>query len=167
MSHHLTYLTVLLVLRSYGLFAQTVPVSKEQFATHPFGIKLTLLNFENQYKKVLKRQKYFIQNMANSSQTDTIYSFYKGKTKILFYKPMRLEAKIVGGTIRQPKVELTNGIRVGLTRKEFFGKFTDWLYDESDNLTLESPASGCNFTFVFSRDQLKEIKIAGKGTVRK
>ena len=143
--------------------AKAIAMSKEQFAANPFGFELTLRNFENHYyKKVLKRQRYFIQNMVNSSQTDTIYRYYKGKTKILFYKPMRLEAKIMGGVIRKPEVELKNEIRVGLSRNEFFWKFTDWLYDESDSLTLESPATGCSFTFVFSRDKLKEIQIAGK-----
>ena len=77
---------------------------------------------------------------------------------------MRLEAKIMGGVILKPEVELKNGIRVGLSRKEFFSKFTDWPYDESDSLTLESPATGCTFTFVFSRDKLKEIQISGKQT---
>jgi len=145
--------------------AETVAISKAQFAAHPFGFELTLRNFENHYyKKVLKKQRYFIQNMANSSQIDTIYRYYKGKTKILFYKPMRLEAKIMGGVILKPEVELKNGIRVGLSRKVFFSKFTDWPYDESDSLTLESPATGCTFTFVFSRDKLKEIQIAGKQT---
>ena len=165
-SYGLTRLTVLIILLFFGfpVHAQTVPVSKKQFAAQPFGMELTLLNFENHYKKTLKRQRYFIQNMANSAQTDTIYQFYKGKTKILFYKPMKLEARIMGGTIRKPEVELINGIRVGLTRKEFFEKFADWPYDESDSLTLESPATGCNFTFVFSRGQIKEIKIAGKQT---
>ena len=142
--------------------AKTVAISKEQFAANPFGVELTLRNFENHYKKVLKRQRYFVQSVANSSQTDTIYRYYKGKTKILFYKPMNLEAKIMGGVIQKPEVELKNGIRVGLSRKEFFWKFTDWVYNESNNLTLESPASGCTFTFIFSRNKLKEIQISNK-----
>ena len=151
------------VSKSESSRTETVAISKAQFAVQPFGFELTLRNFENHYyKKVLKRQRYFIQSMANSSQTDTIYRYYKGKTKILFYKPMRLEAKIMGGVILKPEVELKNGIRVGLSRKDFFSKFTDWPYDESDSLTLESPATGCTFTFVFTRDKLKEIQIAGK-----
>ena len=145
--------------------AKTIAVSREQFVTSPFGFELNLRNFENHYKKVLKRQRYFIQNMANSSQTDTIYRFYKGRnTKVLFYKPANLEAKIMGGTIRKPEVELRNGIRTGLSRKEFFWKFTDWTYDESNRLTLESPAAGCSFIFIFSRDKLKEIQISSKLT---
>ena len=143
--------------------AKTIAISKEQFIASPFGFELNLKNFENHYKKKLKRQRFFIQNMANSSQTDTIYRFYKGrKTKILFYKPAGLEAKIMGGTIRKPEVELRNGIRVGLSRKEFFWKFSDWLYDESDKLTIESPAAGCSFVFIFSRDKLKDIQISNK-----
>jgi hypothetical protein len=144
--------------------AKTIAISKEQFAASPFGFELTLANFESHYyrKKVLKRQRYFIENIVNSAQTDTIYRYYKGKTKILFYKPMRLEAKIMGGTIRKPEVELRNGISVGLSRKEFFWRFTDWTYDESDSLAIESPATGCTFTFIFRRDRISEIQIAGK-----
>ena len=108
--------------------AKTIAISKEQFSDNPFGFELTLRNFENHYAKVLKKQRYFIENMANSSQTDTIYRFYKGKTKIFFYKPMKLDAKFMAGNVFHPEFELQNGIRVGLGRKEFFWKFTDWLY---------------------------------------
>jgi hypothetical protein len=143
--------------------AKTIAISKEQFAASPFGFDLTLPNFENRYyRKALKRQRYFIENVINSAQTDTIYHYYRRKTKILFYKPMHLEARIIGGTIRKPEVELRNGIRTGLSRKEFFWKFTDWVYDESDSLTIESPATGCTFTFIFKRDNIREIQIASK-----
>lgn len=142
--------------------AKAIAISKEQFAANPFPFELTLRNFEIHYRKALKRQRYFIESTANSSQTDTIYCFHRGKTKIFFYKPMKLEAKLIAGNIYKPEVELQNEIRVGISRKEFFWKFTDWLYDESDSLTLESPATECVFTFVFSRDKLKEIRITSK-----
>lgn len=142
--------------------AKTIAISREQFAASPFGFDLTLNNFENHYKKELKRQRYFFRNVVNSAQPDTIYRYYRGKTKILFYKPVRLEARIVGGTIRKPEVELRNGIRVGLSRKEFFWRFTDWAYDESDSLTIESPVIGCTVTFIFKRDKINEIQVAGK-----
>ena len=148
-------------LKSETVFADTVAISKAEFAASPFGFRLTLDNFENIYAKTLKRQRYFMRNETNSSQIDTIYRFRKGKTKIFFYKPGRgrYDGMIMGGVIRMPQVELNNGIRTGISRKEFFGKFSDWFYDESDSLTLESPATACTFTFVFSRNKLKEIKI--------
>ncbi len=142
--------------------AKTIAISKEQFANNPFGFEPTLHNFENRYGKILKRQRYFLQSTTNPAYTDTIYRFYKGKTEVFFYKPMQLGAKIVGANIYKPEIELRNEIRVGISRKEFFWKFTDWLYDESDKLTIESPATDCVFTFIFSHDKLKAIKVTGK-----
>ncbi len=140
--------------------AKTFAMSKEQFAARPFGFELTLRNFEAHYGKELKKQRYFLTSPSNASYTDTIYHFSKGKTKIFFYKPMRLEAKMVGGNIYKPEIKLYNDISVGISRKEFFWKFTDWLYDSSDSLVLESLVTGCTFTFVFSRDKLKSIRIS-------
>jgi hypothetical protein len=144
--------------------AKTIAISKEQFAASPFGFELSIRNFDTHYcrTKKLKRQRYFIKNAYNSAQLDTIYNYYKGKTKIIFYKPMHLEARIMGGVILKPEIELRNEIRVGLSRKEFFWKFTDWRYDESDSLSIESPANGCAFTFVFQRDRIHEIQITSK-----
>jgi hypothetical protein len=136
----------------------TTTISREEFAANPFGFRVTIKNFETNYRKVLKRQRYFIENSSNASQIDTIYSYYKFRTKVFFYKHGHFEGRLMGGKIRKPQVELNNGIRVGLTRKEFFGKFSDWSYDESKRLTLDAPAIGCKFTFVFSRNILKEIK---------
>ena len=139
-----------------------LPISREEFAAKPFGFDLTLRNFEDNYKNVLKKQRYFI-TIPNTGRVDTIYNFHKGKkTKILFHKYGRFEGRIIGGKIRRPQIELNNGIRTGLSRKEFFGKFTDWEYDESNSLILESPSIRCTFTFVFSRNKLKEIKFVVK-----
>ena len=138
-----------------------MPISKDEFAAKPFGFELTLRNFEENYKHILKRQRYFMP--VSSGNVDTLYSYYKGKkTTILFHQYGRFDGRLVGGKIRKPQIELNNGIRTGLTRREFFDKFTDWYYDESDNLTLESPATRYTFTFVFKRNKLKEIKFAVK-----
>lgn len=142
--------------------AKAIAISKEQFAANPFGFELTLGNFEAEYGKMLKRQRYTLGSPVNTNNTDTIYRFYKGKTEIFFYKPMKLEAKLMAGNIYKPEIELRNEIKVGMTRKEFFWRFSDWLYDDSDALTLDSPATGCKFTFVFSREKLKAIQIASK-----
>lgn len=144
--------------------AKTVVISKEQFAANPFGFDLTLENFEQQYGKILKRQRYFLASPVNESYTDTIYKFHKGKTEVLFYKPMKLTAKLMAGNITHPEVKLKNDIHTGLTRKEFFWKFSDWTYDSSETVTLNSPATGCSFIFVFSRDKLKTIRISNKLT---
>ena len=135
-------------------------VNLEEFAAKPFGFVLTLKNFEENYKKTLKRQRYFVENLANPAQTDTIYTFYKGKkTKIIFYQQRHFDGRLMGGRIRNQKVELNNGIRTGLTRREFFEKFADWEYTEDDTLIIESPATGSAFSFSFSRNKLKEINI--------
>jgi hypothetical protein len=140
--------------------AKTIVMDREQFAENPFGFELTPENVEKRYGKLLKKQRYFLQSPANEENTDIIYRFYKGKTKILFYKPEKLSAKLISGSIYHPDVKLKNEIHVGLSRKEFFWKFSDWLYDEAESLVLDSPATGNSFTFVFSRDRLKSIRIS-------
>ncbi len=139
--------------------AKTIAISKEQFAANPFGFEPSPKSVETHYGKILKKQRYFMTNPVNAAQTDTIYRFYKGKTEIFFYKPMKLEAKLVGGNIYMPEIKLQNDICVGIDRKEFFWKFTDWVYDSADSLKIQSTATGNTFTFVFSRDKLKSIRI--------
>ena len=143
-------------------FDVPVTISREEFAAKPFGFDLTIRNFEENYKNVLKRQRYFM-TMPNTGRVDTIYRFYKGKkTGVFFHKYGRFDGRIMGGKIRKPQIELNNGIRTGMSREEFFRKFSDWEYNASNNLTIESPATRCTFTFVFSRNKLKEIKFAVK-----
>lgn len=141
--------------------AKTIAISKEQFAANPFGFELTTGNFDNHYKNIFKLQKYTLTNPTNNN-IDTIYRFHKGKTEMIFYKPMKLNARLVGGNIYRSTVKLKNEISVGISRKEFFWKFSDWLYDSSESLVLESPETGSVFTFVFARDKLKTIRIASK-----
>ena len=139
-----------------------MPISKSEFAAKPFGFELTLRNFEDNYKGILKMQRYF-RTMTNTGNVDTLYSFYKGRnTRILFYKYGRFEGRLVGGKIRKQKVELNNGIRTGLSRREFFAKFNDWNYDDSSILYIDSPTTRCTFSFVFVRNRLKEIKFEVK-----
>ena len=140
--------------------AQNEPLGREVFAADPFGFELTVRNFEKRYGNRLKKQRYFLESMVAGGQTDTIYRFRKGRTNILFYKPMKLEAKLMAANICKPEIALRNGIRVGITRKDFFDRFSDWPYDASDSLLLESPSTGCTFTFVFSGNKLKAIRIA-------
>ena len=147
------------VSKSELMRAKTIAISREQFAASPFGFEATPQNIGKHYDKILKRQRYFITSPVNAAQTDTIYRFYKGKTEIFFYKPMKLEPKLMGGNIYKPEIRLRNDICVGLSRKEFFWKFTDWTYDSADSLKIKSTDTDNTFVFVFSRDKLKSIRI--------
>ena len=142
--------------------AKAISISKEQFAANPFGVELTIKAFDKRYKKILKQQRYTLRSPINDNYTDTIVRFYKGKTEVIFYKPMKLDAKLMGGNIYKPDVKLRNGISVGMSRKEFFWQFSDWVYDSSESLVLESVPTGCTFTFIFSKDKLKTIKISNR-----
>ncbi|MDR1673648.1 MAG: hypothetical protein LBS09_09365 [Bacteroidales bacterium] len=133
--------------------AKTVAYGKEQFAANPFGFELTVENLMRHYGKSLKMDHYLMQ------QPDEIYRFFKGKTEIMFLQPYREEMKVVSGDIYSSAVKLYNGICTGMSRKEFFWKFSDWTYDSADTLTIHSPATGCMFKFVFVKDKLKSIHI--------
>jgi hypothetical protein len=134
--------------------AKTIAYSKEQFAALPFGFELTVENIERHYGKALKVEHYLI-----NDQPEEIYRFFRGKTEIFFLKPHQSDVQVVSGNIYLSTVKLNNGICVGISRKEFFWKFSDWLYDSAETLTLHSPAIGCSFKFVFAKNKLKSIHI--------
>ena len=137
-------------------------ISTGEFIRSPFGFALTIENFEKRYGNTLKRQRYFTRNENNSAQTDTILKYYKGKTKVFFFKlgHAKYDGALIGAVIRTPAIELNNGIKTGMTKQEFFGKFSDWQYEESDTLILDLPYTSYTYNFVFKRNKLKLIKIS-------
>ncbi|MDR2037814.1 MAG: hypothetical protein LBQ60_07820 [Bacteroidales bacterium] len=137
--------------------AKTIAQSKEQFAANPFGFEITVDNFQHHYGNILKQEYYLITNQENELAVK-IYWFHKGKTEIRITQTDRL----MSADIYDTKIKLKNDIHVGLSRKEFFWKFTDWMYDSADSLTLFSADAGCTFTFVFSKDKLKSIHIENR-----
>ncbi|MDR3093927.1 MAG: hypothetical protein LBU62_04715 [Bacteroidales bacterium] len=139
------------------LRAKTIACTKQQFADQPFGFELTVENLEQHYKPALKSE-HFLMN----GQPDEAYRFFKGQTELLFRKAYNSPLEVMSGTIHSSKVKLMNGICAGISRKEFFWKFSDWQYDSADVLTLHSPSTGCSFHFLFARDKLKSIKIVNR-----
>ncbi|MDR1865752.1 MAG: hypothetical protein LBR08_09320 [Bacteroidales bacterium] len=134
--------------------AKTIANSREQFAALPFGFVPTVENLERHYGKTLRMQRYVINNRQGIA-----YRYSKGNTELVFLQSGKGEIEALSGSIYTSRIKLKNDIAVGLSRKEFFWKFSDWLYDSSDVLFIHSPATGCSFKFVFSNDKLKSIHV--------
>jgi hypothetical protein len=139
------------------LRAKTIACTQQQFAIQPFGFDLTVENLERQYKPTLRMEHYLI-----DGQPEEAYRFFKGQTELLFHKAYSSPVEVMSGEIHSSKIKLMNGICVGMSRKEFFWKFSDWQYDSADALVLHSPSTGCSFHFVFAKDKLKTIKIVNR-----
>jgi hypothetical protein len=137
--------------------AKTIACTQQQFAAQPFGFELTVENVTQQYKSALKLEHYLI-----DGQPEEAYRFFKGQTELLFHKVYNAPLEVISGEIHTSKIKLMNGICVGMSRKEFFWKFSDWQYDNADALMLHSPTTGCSFHFVFVKDKLKTIKIVNR-----
>jgi hypothetical protein len=142
------------VSKSELIRAKTVAYTREQFAARPFGFDLTVENLERYYGKTLRKEHYLIEG-----QPEEAYRFSKGRTGLLFRQSYRQPLELISAEIYSSKISLMNGICVGMSRKEFFWKFSDWLYDSADLLNLSSPETGYFYHFAFSKDKLKYIKI--------
>jgi hypothetical protein len=137
--------------------AKSIACTKEQFAAQPFGFELTVENIEKYYKPLLRREHYLV-----NEQPEEVFRFFKGQTELLFVKPYNSPLEAMSGNIHTSKIKLMNDICVGMSRKEFFWKFSDWQYDEADMLVIQSSATGCSFHFVFSKDKLRSVKIVNR-----
>jgi hypothetical protein len=134
--------------------AKTVACTRAQFVAQPFGFDLTVENLERYYGKMLQKEHFLM-----DGQPEEAYRFSKGRTSFLFRQSYRKPLELMSAEIHTPKISLMNGIRIGMSRKEFFWKFSDWLYDSADMLNLSSPETGYFYHFAFSNDKLKYIKI--------
>ncbi|MDR1666543.1 MAG: hypothetical protein LBS03_02465 [Bacteroidales bacterium] len=139
--------------------AKTVACTREQFAAQPFGFDLTIENFERYCGKTLRKEHYLM-----DGQPAEAYRFFKGRTDFLFRQAYQMPLELISAEIHTSKVSMANGICVGMTRKAFFWKFSDWLYDSADLLSLSSPETGYFYHFAFAKDKLRYIKITNLKT---
>jgi hypothetical protein len=137
--------------------ATTPAVTREAFAAQPFGFELTSEQLRERYSR-LKQERYLTEDRKTE-----VLRFHKGKTELLFRRRFDAPtAQPVEGAILTGAVQLMNGVRVGMSRKEFFWRFSDWTYDEADMLTLAAPAVGCTFHFSFTKDKLTGIRFVNR-----
>jgi hypothetical protein len=107
--------------------------------------------------RILKKP---FRNVQDTTQTDTLMTVNFGTSSIEYYK-VQADARgfIIGASIESNDVELKNGIRIGMTDREFFALF-DELKGKSDlHSVMISTPEGLNQTeFVFIDGKLSTVR---------
>jgi hypothetical protein len=133
-------------------------MEKEIFIAKPFGYAPTIKNFSTYLPASYKTQVYSMKNIHNPTLTDTIYKFYKKKTELLVLKSAHKRELFFSGSIYDHHITLQNGVTAGMTRKEFFGRFTDLKPTTKDTVRLSSKQALNSVNFIFNGDKLKVVK---------
>lgn len=69
---------------------------------------------------------------------------------------------VTSATIYSPEIELQNGVKVGMTKEEFFNQFPQVeQYQDTDTFHLHANSftSACFFTFTFANDKIESIEL--------
>jgi hypothetical protein len=139
--------------------ANYLPIKKGDFITNSFGYEANVKNFTKNLVPPLKIQKFVKRNIHNPSQNDTIIKFYKGKTQLFIYKTKFKQEMFFAGVIYDKRLIMTNGIKVGMKRSDFFKAFTDLNYSDDDTVKIKLVAPADGFQFIFNKDKIKFIVI--------
>jgi hypothetical protein len=134
------------------------PVEKESFIAKPFGYEPTVKNFKANLPSY-KLQVYTMKNIHNHSIIDTIYKFHRRKDELLIYKNVNNIEMFFAGRISSDKIKLKNGVRVGMSRDEFYKSFTNLRPKAEDTVRISSKRAPNSFNFIFKGNKLIMIKI--------
>lgn len=132
-------------------------ISQEEFLYQPFSFKENIENFANNMQPRFKTQKLLRKNKHYPEKTDTIYQFIYKKSEIFFYKTHLGQEFLLAGKILNKQIQLTNKIKVGMSKDDFQSRFSNQLNLESD--TLEMIGDGTKYTFIFKKNELYRINI--------
>ena len=132
-------------------------VSQEKFLEKPLGFEENIKNFTSQMQTDFKTEKLLRRNTHYPEKTDTIYRFYYRKSEIFFYKTHTGKEFLLAGKILNKKINLVNGIHVGIPKTTFADRFTENLVFTGDSIQMTS--EGTKYTFIFKKDKLYRINI--------
>jgi hypothetical protein len=135
------------------------PLEKDVFIMRPFGYEPTIKNFRTNLPSSFKLQVYSMKNIHNPSVIDTIYKFYQKKSELLIYKNSNKRELFFAGNIYNHKIQLRNGVRVGMSRDEFFRCFENFKPRNDDTIRISSKRAINSINFIFKGNKLKVIKI--------
>jgi hypothetical protein len=74
------------------------------------------------------------------------------KSKWSVYKTQFNQEFVLGGVIKNPKVELANGIQIGMTKSKFIESIMDLSSDERDTVVIKHPKTNRTFNFYFDKN---------------
>ncbi len=135
------------------------PISKEAVLANPFGYKPTIKNLSINLLPYYNLQIYSIRNIHNPQVSDTIYRFYRKKSELFIYKTITGRELLFAANIFDSKVVLKNGVRVGVTKEEFYNSFTNLKPITSDTVIIGSKKAATTQRFLFKHNKLDAIKI--------
>ena len=135
------------------------PLTKDDFFYRPFGYEPNQKNFSTNLPASYRQQTLTIKNRHNPAIIDTIFRFYHRKNELFVYKTKTKKELFMAGNIYDSKLMLRNGIRVGMTRGDFYKCFKDLNISDKDTLRLISKQAGNSFHFIFRGNKLNAIKI--------
>lgn len=139
------------------------PMPYEAFLQSPFGHEESIADFTQSMPKGTRIQKLIKRNPRPNHRPDTIYSFIYKKSKISVYKTQFNQEYILGGSIKNPQIELINGIRIGMTKEEFYHSFTNLELANGDSILVQKPGAERRFNFYFNRKgKLDRYTFSGK-----
>ncbi len=138
------------------------PVEVNALLKNPFGHNESIEAFRENLPQATKMQKLLKKSARANHSADTIYNFTYKKSKINVYKTRFNQEFVLGGVIRNPEIVLSNGIRQGITRQEFFQSFTNLPAVANDTVVLKYPDINRTFNFYFDgRGKLSKIIFTG------
>ena len=96
--------------------------------------------------------------MSDPTHIDSVFKFIHRSSDLIIYKASGREI-FIGGNIYDNKVQLKNGVKVGMSREMFFHCFSDLKVSSLDTIRLFNKMSNNKFNFIFRKDKLSAIKI--------
>jgi hypothetical protein len=137
------------------------PMDVNDFLIKPFGHNESIDQFKKNLPHGTKMQKLIKRAPQDRHSPDTIYNFTLKKSKVSLYKTRFNQEFVLGGIIKNPQIELTNGIRQGMSREKFFKSFNDLSISTNDTITLKYQKIDRTFNFYFKRNRLDKFTFTG------
>jgi hypothetical protein len=134
----------------------------DDFLAKPFGVETNRKNLQVAlpwYKMKIAT----ISNRYQATKTDTFFDFRYGKSRIVIVKVNGRET-LLEGKLTDSKTVLANGIKIGISRYEFFKSFANLKASPGDTLVLSSESKYNAFTFIFKNKELSDIIIGVRKT---
>jgi hypothetical protein len=150
------------------------------FDEDPFGFDLNAQAIKARFGQKFTLRKEAVANTHYAGKVDTILHFSSANSKLDIYKAQENEM-LYAAQISDPAFALRNGIRVGISRSEFCGKFYELqryrdrsglitvdapeamavyqLELQPDQITISNDAQTALYRFVFAQNRLTQIQI--------
>lgn len=138
------------------------PMTVNDFLRTPFLFDETMEDFKKNLPEETRVQKMVKRHPNPHHRPDTILNFVYKKSKVTFYKTRFNQETLLGGSVRNSQIELSNGIRQGMTKEQFFQSFLDIETIAKDSITLADERIGRTLNFYFKKNRLERFTFTGK-----